>query len=452
MKQFDLVIQNGIVVSARTQYPANIYVKDGKIAAITGREIELTAEKQIDAHGQPVIPGCVDGHTHLMDPGYTERETFTTGTMAAAAGGYTTVTDHHRTIPAVYSLEPLLEKIEYLKDKAVVDFALMGGLSPENKKDLRAMWDAGVSSFKGFTCNLHGVRAMHSGYLLDTFREIASFGGRALIHSEDDGLIAFEEERMRREGRTDPMAHFESRSKLSEEVGVRTVLSIARATGANIGIAHVSQPHLAVEIRQLQEEGYPVFSETQPHYLCMNTEDLKRLGPWLRFTPPVNTPQMQEQLWDLFNKGIFDTIGTDHCPITKSDKEKGLNAVLDAPCGIPGLETALKLMLTGVNQGKTSLNRVVECMSENPAKIYGLYPRKGVIEAGADADLVILNMEKEEILSNERVISKCGWTPYHGMKIKGCPETVMVRGTIVFQDGKVVGKAGYGKFVPRGTS
>ena len=449
MKKFELAVDNALVVTSRTQYLANLYVSDGKFAAITGPETILDAERRIDAGGKPVIPGCVDGHTHLMDPGYTERETFITGTMAAAAGGYTTVTDHHRTVPAVYSVGPLLEKIEYLKDRSVVDFALMGGLSPENQGELRAMWDAGITSFKGFTCNLHGVRAMHSGYLLDTFRTIASFGGRALIHAEDDGIIAYEEERMKREGRRDPMAHFEGRSKLAEEIAVQTVLSLAKNTGANVGIAHVSQPHLALEIRRIQEEGYPVFSETEPHYLSMNTEDLKRLGPWLRFTPPVNTPEMQEKLWELFNKGVFDTIGTDHCPIVKEDKEKGLDDVLAAPCGIPGLETALKLMLTGVNAGKTTLNRIVECMSENPAKIYGLYPKKGAIQVGTDADLVILDMEKEETICNSNVISKCGWTPYDGMRVKGVPERVIVRGHTVFENGTVVGKPGFGQFVPR---
>ena len=449
MKEFDAVIQNALVVTSKTQYRANLYISDGKFSAITAPETTFPAARSIDAGGKPVIPGCVDGHSHLMDPGYTDRETFITGTMAAAAGGYTTVTDHHRTIPAVYSVEPLLEKIEYLKDRAVVDFALMGGLSPDNQKELRAMWDAGVTSFKGFTCNLHGVQAMHSGYLLDTFRTIASFGGRALIHAEDNGIIAFEEERMKREGRKDPMAHFEGRSKLAEEIAVQTVLSLAKSTGANVGIAHVSQPHLAEMIRRVQEEGYPVFSETEPHYLSMNTEDLKRLGPWLRFTPPVNTPEMQEKLWELFDKGIFDTMGTDHCPIVKADKEKGLEDVLEAPCGIPGLETALKLMLTGVNSGKTTLNRLVACMCENPAKIYGLYPKKGAIQVGTDADLVILDMEKEETLCNEKVISKCGWTPYVGMTVKGGPDTVMVRGQIVFAEGKVIGKPGWGAFVPR---
>ena len=449
MRDFDVVVKNALVVPSKTQYLANLYISSGKFAAITSPDTVFPAEKVVDADGKPVIPGCVDGHSHLMDPGYTDRETFITGTMAAAAGGYTTVTDHHRTIPAVYSVEPLLEKIEYLQNRAVVDFALMGGLSPDNQKELRAMWDAGITSFKGFTCNLHGVRAMHSGYLLDTFRTIASFGGRALIHAEDDGIIAFEEERMRREGRTDPMAHFEGRSKLAEEIAVQTVLSLAKSTGANVGIAHVSQPHLARAIRRVQEEGYPVFSETEAHYLSMNTEDRKRLGPWLRFTPPVNTPEMQTELWGLLDRGIFDTIGTDHCPIVKEDKEKGVNNVLEAPCGIPGLETALKLMLTGVNQGKTTLNRLVECMSENPAKLYGLYPKKGAIQVGTDADFVILNMEQEETICNENVISKCGWTPYAGMTVKGVPETVMVRGHIVFADGKVTGKAGFGEFVPR---
>lgn len=450
MIKYDLIIKNANVVSPTSTVMADILVKDGVIAALSAPGgVSYEADKIVDAKGKYVMPGCVDGHDHMMDPGSTHRETFEIGTMAAAAGGITTVTDHHRTTPPSYSLPPLLEKIEYLKDKSVVDFALMGGCDPENQEELEAMWDAGVTCFKTFTCNLHGVRAMYPGDLLKTMRKVASFGGRMLIHAEEDTIIAYEEKRMREEKRMDPMAHFESRTKLSEAIAVRTVLAIAQDTGANVGIAHVSQPHLAEEIRAVRNLGYPVFSETCPHYFYLTTEDLKVKGRWVRFTPPVNTPEEVEKMWPLFDKGYFDTIGADHCPITKEEKDKGIECTIDAPCGIPGVETSLRLMLTGVNDKKTTLNRVVECMCENTARTYGLYPKKGVLQPGSDADIVILDMDKQDIVRNEDTISKCGWSPHEGRLLKGAPETVFVRGKAVFEDGKIVGKAGYGQFVKR---
>ena len=449
MKKCDLLIKNAKVVNSKTCFMADILVDGGVITALGAPGCGFEAEKVIDAAGRYVMPGCVDGHDHMMDPGHTEREDFITGTIAAAAGGITTVTDHHRTEPPSYSLAPLLEKIEYLKSRSVVDFALMGGCSPDNQGELEAMWDAGVTCFKTFTCNLHGVRAMYTGFLLNTMRTVASFGGRMLIHSEDDSIIAYETERLISEGRKDPMAHFESRSKLSEEVAVRTVLAIAKDTGANVGVAHVSQPHLAAEIRALKNQGYPVFSETCAHYFYLTTEDLKKQGPWCRFTPPVNTPDEVEKLRELFNLGYFDTIGSDHCPLIKEDKEKGIGDILKAENGIPGIEHTLQLMLNGVNEGWWTLNRVVECMCENTAKTYGLYPKKGAIEIGCDADIVILDIDKEITIKNETELSKCGWTPHDGRKLKGTPGIVMVRGSIVFENGQVVGKPGYGKFVER---
>lgn len=163
---------------------------------------EVSAKEVIDVDGRYVIPGCVDGHTHMMDPGFTDREDFTTGTMAAAVGGITTVVDHHRTTPAMYSLQPLLEKIDYLSPKACVDFGLKGGISPDNVTELKAMWDAGITGFKTFTCNLHGVKAMHSAFLMRSFTEVARMNGTVLIHCEDDGICQYNEEVLRAAGRT----------------------------------------------------------------------------------------------------------------------------------------------------------------------------------------------------------------------------------------------------------
>lgn len=449
MKNAELKIKNAIIVSSKGFTKADILVVDGKIDAIISSDNNCEADVVLDANGRYVIPGCVDGHTHMMDPGYTEREDFTTGTMAAAVGGITTVVDHHRTIPAVYSVEPLKEKIEYLEGKSCVDFGLKGGISPTNVKDLEEMWKEGITGFKTFTCNLHGVKAMHSSYLLESFTEVARMNGTVLIHCEDDGICQYNEEYLKSTGRTDYLSQLEWRSKLAERVAVKTVIEIAKETKCRVVIAHVSQPELLELIHEANNEGYEIYSESCPHYFNLTNEDLEKKGPWVKFTPPMNTSDKVEELWNLFNLGYVTTIGSDHCPYPKSQKEKGETNIWDAPNGIPGVETSLKLMLNGVSNNKTTLNRVVECMCENPAKVYGLYPKKGTIAVGSDADLVILDMDKEEVLSNENIVSKCGWTPFDGKSIKGVPAIVTVRGKVVAENGKFVGEVGHGKFIKR---
>lgn len=449
MKKGDLLIKNGVIVNPRGKFEGSVLVNDGKIAALLSLSEECDAENIIDAKGRYVIPGGVDGHTHMMDPGYTDREEFATGTAAAAIGGITTIVDHHRTVPAVYSVKEHFEKVEYLSDKAVVDFGLKGGSSPDNVDKLEDMWRAGVTGFKMFTCNLHGVKAMYSGYLYNAFTEVARIGGTILIHCEDDSICTINEERLKKEGRTDYMSHVEWRSALAEEIAVETVMTIAKKTGTKVIIAHVSQPHLLERLKEARDAGYEIYAESCPHYFYLTTEDLEKKGPWVKFTPPMKSKEDANRMWELFDKGYVTTIGSDHCPFPKSEKLAGEKNIWNAPNGIPGIETSMRIMLNGVNEGKTTLNRVVETMCENPAKIYGLYPKKGVIEIGADADIVILDMEKEELILNENIISKCKWTPYDGRTFKGVPEVVMVRGRIVAEGGKVVGKPGMGQFVPR---
>ncbi|WP_195277093.1 dihydroorotase [Anaerotruncus rubiinfantis] len=449
MKKGDLLFQNAVVVSSKSSIPADILVRDGKIEALLAPGSGCEAAEVIDVGGRYVMPGCVDGHTHMMDPGYTDREEFTTGTMAAAVGGITTAIDHHRTLPAVYSVEPLLEKITYLLDKSCVDFGLKGGISPENTAELQAMWDAGITGFKTFTCNLHGVKAMHTAFLMRSFTEVARMDGTVLIHCEDDGICQYEEDTLRAAGRTDYHSQWEWRSKLAERVAVETVIEIAKETGCRVNIAHVSQPELLRLLHQAREEGYRTYAESCPHYFNLTVEDLEKKGPWVKFTPPMNTAEKVEELWKLFDLGYVTTIGSDHCPYPKEQKLPGEKNIWDAPNGIPGVETSLRLMLNGVSQKKTTLNRIVECMCENPAKLYGVFPKKGHIAVGADADLVLLDMDKEEVISNDRIVSKCKWSPFDGKTVKGAPAAVYLRGKLVAKDGKFVGQVGYGQFVHR---
>ncbi len=442
-------ISNGIIVNSAVSYPGDLLIRDGRIEAILAPGAEAAADEVIDAAGKYVIPGGVDEHTHMMDPGFTEREEFETGTAAAACGGITTVIDHHRTIPAVYGPEELKAKIDYLSSKAVVDFGLKGGISPDNTDQLEAMWKLGITGFKTFTCNLHGVRAMYPGFLYRALREVKRFGGNALIHCEDDSICQMNEELLKAAGRTDYASQLEWRSALAEEIAVKAVIAVAREAGAHVRIAHVSQAKLLRRIHEAYEDGVPVYAETCPHYLYLTGEDVKRLGPWGKFTPPPRDEENLKEMWKLFNLGYVATIGSDHCPYPAGDKLPGERNIWDAPNGIPGVETSMRIMLNAVNEGKTTLNRVVAAMCETPARMEGLYPRKGILQPGADADVVIVNMDQEEKIENASVVSKCKWSPYNGRVLKGVPETVLVRGNIVADHGRVVGKPGDGRFVAR---
>ena len=449
MGQKNLVMRGGVLVTPHEKVHTDLLICDGTVKAWLRPGENCGEAEELNVNGKYIIPGCVDGHTHMMDPGYTEREEFVAGTKAAAVGGITTVVDNHRTVPAVYSLDALKEKITYLEDRACVDFGLKAGISPTNLSDLEPMWREGITGFKTFTCNLHGVKAMYSDLLYSAFREVARLDGTVLIHCEDEGILENNERRLKAAGRTDYASQFEWRSKLAESVAVRTVVEIAKATGCRVNIAHVSQPELLRLIGEARRQGYPIYAETCPHYLTLTLEDLKKKGPWVKFTPPMNTEEKRDELRRLFAEGYVTTIGSDHCPYPAEEKAPGEKNIWDAPNGIPGVETALRLMLNGVSQGWTTLGRVVECMCENPAKLYGLYPKKGHLAPGADADIVVVDMEREETIRNQQILSKCGWTPFDGMRIKGVPIQVFLRGVKVAQEGKFLGSIGQGTFVRR---
>lgn len=447
--KYDLIIKNGCMVSSTSTIRADIAILDGKIAAIAQAFPQGAATECIDAKGLYIIPGLVDPHVHMMDPGFTEREDFMTGSAAAAMGGVTTIIEHHRTEPPTYNAQLFREKQSYLSNRSHVDFCLMGGGTPDNIADLAEMWQCGAVAFKMFTCGLHGQVAMYSGHLLECLQEIKRIGARVLIHCEDDGITQKSEELLKKQGRCDYLSQHEWRSVLAERVAVHTVIEIAKATGAQVTIAHVSSPDLLADIRAAREAGYPLTAESCPHYFYLTVDDLAQKGPWVKFAPATRDSKTASQMWQALNNDYIAYLGSDHCPFPKSQKQVGEDDIWRAPNGIPGVETGLMLMLNGVNERKTTLNKVVQVMSEQPAKLYGLFPRKGIIAVGADADLVLVDLEREETIENEKIVSKCGWSPYDQKLVKGLPTTVLLRGNIIVRERELLGKPGIGRFVAR---
>jgi dihydroorotase (multifunctional complex type) len=444
----DFAIINGLLVDSKSIYPGVLYIREGKIVGIT-QAPENHPSEVIDAHGLYILPGAIDGHVHMMDPGYTEREDFITGTRAAARGGVTTVIDHHRTEPQVFGAKELLGKKEYLKTRSIVDFGLLGGLSLTNLGNLRGLWEAGALGFKGFTCELHEADALRIGNLMEILQEIRKFNGVALFHCEDDSLLKKTEERLRKQGRKDPLSVSEWRSPEAEELAVRALIYAARKTGARVAVAHTSLPSLVLEQAAARAQGVCIYTETCAQYLYLTEEDLKAKGPFAKFTPPPRKKEEVEKMGWCLAQGLIDMVNSDHCPYPRSDKEAGLEDIWRAPFGIPGVETAISILLDGVATGKWTLSQVVEVRSEKPAMIYGLAGQKGFLRLGNDADLIFVDLKRKRRLEDTQILSKCGWTPYHGKEMTGDVALTMVRGKVVMREGKVIGEPGWGRFITR---
>jgi dihydroorotase-like cyclic amidohydrolase len=331
----------------------------------------------------------------------------------------------------------------------VVDFGLLGGLSLTNLKALRGMWEAGALGFKGFTCELHEADALLSGAVMGILDEIRRFNGIALFHCEDDWLLKRNEKRLRKQGRKDSLTISEWRSREAEELAVRALIDAAKKTGARVAVAHTSLPSLVLEQAAARAQGVPIFTETCAQYLYLTEEDLKKQGPFAKFTPPPRKKEDVEGMRRCAAHGLIDMVNSDHCPYPYADKEAGVKDIWQAPFGIPGVETATLILLDLVSQGLLTLPQVVYLRSERPAMIYGLTGQKGALRVDCDADLVLVDLKKKVMFDNAQVVSKCGWTPYHGREVTGDVVLTMVRGKVVMEGGKVVGDPGWGKFVTR---
>lgn len=446
----DVVVKNGIVVTPEGVFRAGLAIDGGKFVAIA-RDSELPSAKQeIDAQGNYILPGIVDEHVHILDMGMSDSEDFITGSAAAAAGGVTTVMEMPLTIPATTTLEAFLEKKEVASRKFIVDFALYGGAVPGNTNELPKMVEAGAVGFKAMmTGSVPGLfEILDDGALLEAFRVIAECGSVITLHAENDAIISSCERKLQAEGRKDIWAFFESRPIVQEVEAISRALMLARETGCHLHVVHVSCPEGIELIHQARLAGQKVTSETGPHYLALSQEDGERLGPYLKFAPPVRTKKHTELLWQQLAAGKIDALGSDHGPHPKQNKEKGWENIWAAGNGAIALETTLPVMLSeGVLKGRITLERLVTVLCANPAKLFGIYPQKGAIRVGSDADLVIVDLNREYTIRADRFHSKHKHSPFDGLRVKGMPILTMVRGHVVMQDGQVVGRPGYGQFV-----
>lgn len=433
MAPYHLRIGGGTVVTSRGRARLNVYVTDGRIAHV-GPEV-LEADQTVDAAGLMVLPGMVDTHVHLMDPGATEREDFPTGTAAAAARGVTTVVEHTHAHP-IRSVDDLRAKVDHLRGRSHVDYGLAAHAWPDRIAELPDLWAEGIVLFKIFTCTTHGVPGFDPARLEAAFRTAARFGGACLVHCEDESLTVEAERRLREAGRTDGAVIVEWRSRTAELVATQTVALLARLTGARVTVAHVSHPEAVELISAARRAGGDVVAEACPQYFLLREDEILEHGAFRKFTPPARarTDHDEEEMWRLLRVGGLHHVSTDHAPATREQKTEG--DIWEVHFGLPGLDTTLPLLVDAVLRDRLSWEDLVRAYAEAPARRYGLHPRKGALRVGSDADLVLVGPSGERIIRDEEVISKAGWTPYAGRAVRGSVAAVFLRGNRIAEDGR----------------
>lgn len=459
---WDYAIKNGTIVTPHDMFRANLYIKDGKIAAISEKSLEGSAARETDAAGKYILPGLIDVHVHSRDPGPTYKEDFFTSTQAAAAGGITTIFDMPNTTPPTRDLESFNRQVANLTPKAHVDFGIWGiCLGPMNNKDIPQLSNAGVIGFKyfwGYAINKKTFQLTYNytpgmnddviapfsdGEVYTIFQNVAKTGKVIAIHGEDSSLIQVLTEQVKKKGRNDYEALLEGRPNLAEEVTVQMGLSFARSSGARLHVLHVTTAESVAAIRLAKQQGTPVSAETCPHYLFLSNEDYPRIGPVMKIYPPVKYKKDQEQLWQGIQDGTITIVSSDHAPHTPAEKSGDLWSI---PAGMPGTETMAPLMLNAVSNGRITLQKLTALLSENPARRFGIYPQKGSLEIGTDADITLVDMDREMVIRAANLHSKSKVTAYDGWPIKGVPVETIVRGETIMKDGEIV-HAPYGKLV-----
>lgn len=452
----DLNVINGTLVTPSGRLKADLGIAAGRVAGVFERGEAPAARETIDASDLLVLPGIVDAHFHCRAPGYPEREDFASGTQAAAAGGVTTIFEMPIADPGVHNGEVLRARRELGERQCYVDFALYGGGGAE-EDGIQSMAREGAIGYKIF---LHaappgrereflGLTATDTRSLYRAFSRIARTGLRCAVHSEDNDLIEELTEELRRRGEVGPDAHHASRPDYVEGVAVAKVLMLAEALGVRLHLPHISTARAVRLVKAARRRGQQVTLETCPHYLLATTEDVARLGPFAKINPPIRPESDRQALWRAIRQRVVDIVASDHAPYTAEEKARGQTVIFDAPSGSPGVETMGPGIFDRALAGEISLERAVELLAEAPARAFDIYPRKGALLPGSDADLVLFDPSGSWTVDRTKLFTKSRDSArlFDGRTFRGRIVRTVVRGQTVYQDGRIVGQAGYGRFV-----
>ncbi|MFE5598151.1 dihydropyrimidinase [Streptomyces coelicoflavus] len=457
------VIRGGLVVTASDEIHADVLIEDGRVAALaatgTPAAEAFSAERVIDASGKYVIPGGVDGHTHMEMPfgGTYAADTFETGTRAAAWGGTTTIVDF--AIQTVgHSLRSGLDAWHAKAEgNCAIDYAFHMIVSDVNQKTLKEMdllVEEGVTSFKQFMA-YPGVFYSDDGQILRAMQRAADNGGLIMMHAENGIAIDVLVEQALARGETDPRFHGEVRKALLEAEATHRAIRLAQVAGAPLYVVHVSATEAVAELTRARDEGLPVFGETCPQYLFLSTDNLAEPdfeGAKYVCSTPLRPKEHQAALWRGLRTNDLQVVSTDHCPFCFSgQKELGRGDFSKIPNGMPGVENRMDLLHQAVVDGHISRRRWIEIACATPARMFGLYPKKGTIAPGADADIVVYDPHAEQVISAETHHMNVDYSAYEGRRITGRVETVLSRGEPVVTEREYTGRKGHGVYTPRAT-
>jgi allantoinase len=444
----DLVIRNAQLLMESGLVRGGVGVSGGVISIIATDEHLPDADTTIDAKGHILMPGLIDGHAHIHDPNMLSHESFQSGSRAAAGGGVTTIIDMPLT-NQVDSVTIVEEKIKQGIAQSLVDFSFYAGMiNSGNISIIPILVEKGIAAFKAFTCEPYQVGA---GVVAKALSEVSEFGGHLTVHSEDQGVL--DEFKKDMEGEWDaPISHSLARPNLAEQLAVRQNSSIAEQTGGHLHIAHITTREGLGEIERAKLHGIMVTTEVCPHHLVFYRDDMNRLGPKSKMNPPLRAKEDRAALWSGLLRGIIDITVSDHAPCPIEKKEAGKEDIREAWAGVDGIQMILRVLLSeGINRGRLSYTRLLRVASRNPARIFGLYPKKGVLRIGSDADFVIFDPNREEKIAADMMYSKCDWTLYEGLTMRGAPVMTFVRGIQVFGEGKILAKPGLSEFQAMGS-
>jgi dihydroorotase (multifunctional complex type) len=432
MPDVDLLISGGIVVSPSGRRRTDVAVRDGRILALNPGDV--SARKTVDATGLLLLPGGVDTHVHLMDPGNTEREDFPSGTRAAAAAGTTTIIEHSHGQP-VRTVADLHAKIRHLNGRSNVDFGLAAHAWPGHIGGTGPLWRAGTCFFKVFTCTTHGVPGHDAAALRGHLCATADLGAISLIHCEDESLTATAEALLRAEGRHDGAIVPEWRNRDAEVAAAAVTALLARRTGAHVTVAHVSHPEVAGYLAAERGRGAHISAETCPQYLLLREHDVLKHGAFRKFTPPARARHDADEadLWRLLRDGGLSHISSDHAPATAAQKTAG--DIWDVHFGLPGLDSTMPLLIDAAARQALAFEDIARLYSDTPARIYGLRS-KGRIAPGFDADIAMVDPAYRWEMRSDLVLSKAGWTPFEGRRMTGRVVRTYLRGRLICEDRK----------------
>lgn len=452
-KAFDLLIINGSIVSPDGIRQGYLAVNDGKIVEEGINSEGLKAARIIDAKGKYILPGGIDDHVHFRDPGddLTYKEDSATGSMAAAAGGITTIFDMPNVHPSCLNVKNFLYKKSIFEQKCLVNYGLYAFVV-EDPELVDPLMDAGVAGFKwdmGTPDNVlpDNHRMPTNDEAAESFKKIAARDYCITVHAEDMALVKYYTDIMKKSGRDakDFLTHEQARPDIVELSAIARTLILSDLSGCRVNITHLSSKRGLEMIKDAKAKGMKVTCEVGPSWYTFSTEDYEKYSGGIRVVPAIRYPEDRDALWEGLVNGDVDMVGTDHAP--HSYEEKFGKSWWDTLPGTIGVQTCLSLILDRANKGEISLERVVEVMSEKPAKVWGIYPRKGCLQVGADADIAIVDMELEWTVTHEEMYSKTKYTPFDGFKLKGKPIMTIVMGQVAMENGKIVGKPGVAKMV-----